>query len=366
MGVPGVTMEKFAFVFHPLDVADVARKYSFTRFLPPKVVEGALKLMSPKKVSHITGVRSAYAEAEGWFVSCPLTARQIMSLPAEYVLKKVVQAGQVAERLGARILGLGAFTKVVGDAGLSVAKALNIPVTTGNSYTVATAVEGTKEAARLMGYDLAEASVAIVGATGAIGRVCAELLSRETRNMTLVGRDVPKLELVADRILYKTGLAARISTDLKKTLTAADIIITVTSAVDAVIEPEYLKPGAVICDVARPRDVSRRVAEERPDVLVIEGGVVAVPGDVNFNFNFGFPPKTAYACMAETMVLALERRYESFTLGRELTTERVEEIAGLARKHGFKLDGFRSFERAFGEVEIEKVKEAARKVLQKS
>lgn len=354
-------MERFAFVLHPLDAKDVARKFSFTRFLPERLVEWAIKFLPPMKVAHVTGIRSPYAEAEGWFVSCPLTARQIMSLPPEFVIEKIVRAGQLAEELGAKILGLGAFTKVVGDAGITVAKRLRIPVTTGNSYTVATAVEGTKEAARLMGYDLATAAVAVVGATGAIGRVCAELLSRETRDLTLVGRDVQKLELVADRILYRTGLAAKISTDIKKTLRRADVVLTVTSAVDTVIEPEDLKPGAVVCDVARPRDVSRRVAVERPDVLVIEGGVVAVPGEVNFNFDFGFPPKTAYACMAETMILALERRYESFTLGRELTTEKVEEIAALARKHGFKLAGFRSFERALDPAAIERIKELARR-----
>jgi predicted amino acid dehydrogenase len=71
--------------------------------------------------------------------------------------------------------------------------------------------------------------------------------------------------------------------------------------------------------VARPRDVSREVVEKRDDVLVIEGGVIAVPGPVNFNFNFGFPDKTAYACMSETMLMALEGSYEPFTLGRDLT-----------------------------------------------
>ncbi|HRF93732.1 MAG TPA: hypothetical protein PLZ51_00995, partial [Aggregatilineales bacterium] len=82
------------------------------------------------------------------------------------------------------------------------------------------------------------------------------------------------------------------------------------SAVHAVIEPRHLKPGAVVCDVARPRDVSRLVADQRDDVLVIEGGMVEVPGDVDFHFDFGFPEGKAYACMAETMALALEGRYE--------------------------------------------------------
>ena len=40
-------------------------------------------------------------------------------------------------------------------------------------------------------------------------------------------------------------------------LRQAQLILTVTSAIHAVIEPEHLQPGSVVCDVARPpRDVS--------------------------------------------------------------------------------------------------------------
>ena len=122
--------------------------------------------------------------------------------------------------------------------------------------------------------------------------------------------------------------------------------------------PEHLKPGAVVCDVARPRDVSVRVSRERPDVLVIEGGVVQVPGNVEFNFRFGFPEGMAYACMSETMMLALEDRAESYTLGKDVSVEQVEEMMALARKHGFKLAGFRSFEKAVDQAAIDRAKSA--------
>ncbi|WP_422447722.1 saccharopine dehydrogenase NADP-binding domain-containing protein [Thermoanaerobacterium sp. DL9XJH110] len=357
-------MDNFAFIIHPIDISDVSRKFGFMKKLPEGIVEGIMKNMPPVRVSHITGVKSPYNEVEGWFVGCPLTTRQMMTLPEEYVLKKIIKAGKLAEKLGARIVGLGAFTSVVGDAGITIAKNLNIPVTTGNSYTVATALEGAKKAAGIMGHDIKNAEVVVVGATGSIGRVCAEILARECRFLTLVGRRTEKLEKIADRILNDTGLSVRISSDVHSALKRADVVITVTSSVDSVIDAGDLKPGAVVCDVARPRDVSREVAEKRDDVLIIEGGVVEVPGDVDFHFNFGFPPKTSYACMAETMILALERRYENFTLGRDLTVEQVEEISRLAKKHGFKLAGFRSFERAVTQEQIEKIKKNAQKKLE--
>ncbi|OAT86344.1 shikimate dehydrogenase [Desulfotomaculum copahuensis] len=352
-------MEKFAFIIHPLDVKDVARKFPFTRYLPERVVENAFRLLPPVKVSHISGVRTPHGEAEGWFVACPLTARQMLALPREFVLQRIIQAGKVAEKLGAGVVGLGAFTSVVGDAGITVAKNLNIAVTTGNSYTVATAIEGTRQAARLMGYDLRRIHVVVLGATGSIGKVCARLLAGDVGKMTLVARDRSRLESVASQILYESGLAVRVTSDVKQAVRTAEVVIAVTSAVDTIIGPEDLMPGAVVCDVSRPRNVSRQVAEQRDDVLVIEGGVVEVPGPVEFNFNFGFPPRTAYACMSETMLLALEGRYENFSLGRDITIRQVTEISALAKKHGFKLAGFRSFERAVQPEEIARIKARA-------
>jgi predicted amino acid dehydrogenase len=98
------------------------------------------------------------------------------------------------------------------------------------------------------------------------------------------------------------------------------------------------------------------VAATRNDILVIDGGMVDVPGPVDFHFNFGFPPGKAYACMAETITLALEGRFEDYTLGKTITRQRVEEIAALAAKHGFRLSGFRSFEQAVTEEQIETVR----------
>jgi len=350
---------EFAFLIHPVSGAkDAARKYPLLKLLPEPVVEQIIRHTTPKVVSEITGVRSRTgAQCHGWFVGCPLTPRQFLDLPEEYVIGKIIRAAQVAQELGAKVVGLGAMTSVVGDQGITVAKHVDIAVTTGNSYTVWTAVQGAKQAARLMGTDPAQAQVAVIGATGSIGQVCAKILAGETAAVTLIGRNQARLAELAASLDGRANVTS--TTDAAAGLRDADIVITVTSAVDTVVPIDALKRGAVVCDVARPRDVSQRVVKERPDVLVIEGGAVEVPGDVDFHFDFGFAPRTSYACMAETMILALEHRYESFSLGRDLSLERVYEIARLADKHGFKLAGFRSFERQVTEEYIAAVKQAA-------
>jgi predicted amino acid dehydrogenase len=209
-----------------------------------------------------------------------------------------------------------------------------------------------------MDIDLSTATAAIVGATGSIGAVAAELLARDMPQIILIGRKADRLAQIKSKC-EAAGAEVQVTSNLNA-LRAADLIITVTSALDAIIQPEHLKPGAVVCDVARPRDVSRTVVEQRDDVLVIEGGMVAVPGAVDFHFNFGFPPGLAYACMAETMALALDGRYESYTLGKDLTVEQVMAIEQIAERHGFRLGGFRSFERAVTDEQIEQIKRQAK------
>ena len=369
-------MHRFAFVVHPIDVRrDVGRKYPIARYLPEVVVAAGLQHMSPRVVSHITGIRSEATgeEAEGWFIVCPLTPRQLLALPHDVVYRKLIQCGKIAEDLGAGIMGLGALTSVVGDGGVTVAQSLDLAVTTGNSYTVATAVEGARRGAQLMGTPIQSATVAVVGAAGSIGRTCAILLARDAERLVLVGRSREKLEPLARELGGVARNPVTITTDVDAGLRGADIVVTVTSAVDAVIQPEHLKRGAVVCDVARPRDVSVRVARERKDVLVIEGGVVAVPGDVEFrqarrdgtdepgDFSFGFPPRTAYACMSETIMLALDARWESFTLGKEVSVAQAEETQRLAGRHGFRLAGFRSFEKKVDEEAIAAIRRAAGK-----
>lgn len=356
-------MDNFAFIIHPIDPRrDVERKYPLLgKVLPTAAINFLSGYWPPVYISHITGIRSAATgkEIEGWFVACPYTPRRMMTLPEAQVYRKVIQTGRLAEKLGARLLGLGAFTSVVGDAGITISKSLNIPVTTGDSYTVAVAVMAIKEAARRMDIDLRGAVAAVVGASGAIGSVCAELLAADVPEMILIGRRLERLTAVKERV-EAAGARPRLTTDITA-LREADVIITVTNALETVIEPQHLKPGAVVCDVARPRDVSRAVVQERQDVLVIEGGMVETPGSVDFHFDFGFPPRMAYACMAETMTLALEGRYESYTLGKHIQIDKVREIAALAEKHGFRLGGFRSFERAVTDEQIEQIRACARR-----
>ncbi len=353
-------MDSFAFIIHAMDAQDIKDYKKFLRLLPNRTVEYLASHISPFVLSHVSGVRSQETgkEIEGWFVGLPMTSRVLIEYPYSFVSKQIHKCGLLAEKLGAKIIGLGAFTSVAGDGGITPKKGLNIAVTTGNSYTVATALEATKIAAQKMSINTNDEEYAIVGATGSIGRACALILAQEKKKVRVIGRDPEKVSNIQREVEQFSHYPVKGFTEIEPGIKGCRIILTVTSAIDTIVQSHWIERGAVVCDVSRPRNVAKEIMQSRKDILVIEGGIVDVPGKPDFGMDFGYPPGKAYACMSETMILTLEGRFEDFTLGKEVQVERVKEINQLALKHGFKVSGIRSFDKELTDEEIEAIKRA--------
>ncbi len=344
-----VGINRFAFVIHPLSIKFIHndKRFRWTKALPDDLVERFSAHMPPMYLSRITGGVSPTTgqRIEGHLISLGATPRQMMSRGERFTYDKLNKAARIAERKGARIMGLGAFTSVVGDAGITVAHETDIAITSGNSLTVAATLEAAKQAVIKMGAtDLTKGKVMIIGATGSIGSVCARLLAQAIYDVVLVSIEPERLIELKRTIQEETpGAKVAIATRPDDYLGECDLIVTATSAFgQRIVDITKCKPGAVICDVARPPDISKAEAALRPDVLVIESGEVLIPGDIDFGYNIGLPPKTAYACLAETALLAMEGRFEDYTLGRNITMERVKEIYRLFKKHQFQIAGLRS------------------------
>ncbi|MFA5276033.1 MAG: shikimate dehydrogenase [Candidatus Omnitrophota bacterium] len=354
-------MRRFGFIFHPLDIGLYANGFSEPEITAkrPMLIEQVMTWFPPFKRSTVTGVKSLTGEEiEGDMILVSLLPEQILTLNSEFVLKKMIAAGKIAEKLGDGIVGLGAYASQVGRKGVLIGRGLNIPVTTGSSYTIAVAVEATLEAAELIGINLSEATLAVIGATGAIGSICSELFaSQKPKKMILAARHKDKLREAVNSLKDKyPGINVESEVDIYKTIKDADVIITSTSTPIAIIDVRILKPGTLICDVSRPKNISYEAASLRDDILVIEGGIVRPPGNPDFHFSFGLPPGLAYACIAETMLLTLEGKFESYSIGGNVSLEKANETSSLGRKHGFKLAKLRSFEREVTDEQIEKMR----------
>ncbi|MEE4299302.1 MAG: hypothetical protein V2J24_07670 [Pseudomonadales bacterium] len=351
-------IHRFAFVIHPLSIKFIHNDpmYRWTRFLPDGLVERIAARMPPTYISTITGGVSPTTgqRIEGTLYALGATPRIMMSRGERATYRQLIAAARMAERHGSRIMGLGAFTSVVGDAGITVDRETGIAITSGNSLTVAATLEAAKQAVRRMGIeDLTRGRVMIIGATGSIGAVCSRLLAQAIRDVVLVSIEPERLIELKSLIQQETpGARVAIATHSYDLLPECDLVVTTTSAFGKrVLDISRCKPGAVICDVARPPDVSEDEAALRPDVLIVESGEVLIPGDIDFGYDIGLPPKVAYACLAETALLAMEGRFESFTLGRQLEMDKVKTIYRLFKKHGFELAELRSH----GEVVTEEM-----------
>jgi predicted amino acid dehydrogenase len=345
-------MSRFAFVLHPLTVDYLGNhpRYRWTRRLPRQWVETAAAYMPGRYVGTVKGCRSEATgkPIDGLIYALGATPRQMLTRPPEFTYTRLNQAVKDAADRGAKIVGLGAFTKVVGDAGITVAKRAPIPVTTGNSLTIAATLETAKLTAKRLGWpDLAKGKAMIVGATGAIGSVCSRLLAAAVKDVVLVSIEPDRLSALKQKILSEVP-GATVETDLttNRHVGECDLIVTATSAFgQRVLDISQCKPGAVILDVALPPDISEEEAAVRPDVLVVESGEVTLPGPAHFSFDIGLPQGVAYACLAEAALLTMEERYECFTLGRDVPPSSVKEIYRLFRKHGLQIAPLRTFGR---------------------
>jgi len=338
-----------------------ARKYGFVRHLPAWLVY----VLLPLTPVLIAGHSDVIVASDGSkiilvFIVVPMTPKQ-MKLFAWWAVRRIVLAARIGEKMGAKQLGLGAFTAIVGDHGLQVAKAANIAVTTGNSATAVLAVEGALCAALKMGNEPEQCTAAVPGATGQTGGGIARLLAGRVKHILLVGRDVndPRLaRLQRELASAPFGVTSSIVT-LEQALSSAQIIIVATSATEPIlVDPELLLPGAVVCDVARPRAVAEEVHRQRDDVLVIDGGLGKVPGNPNLGFEFGLGRGNAFGCMIETMLLVIMGIDHDFSIGEELEWEQLLLMSKM-QSLGFELGPLRYDDAVLTDEEINQRRSAA-------
>ncbi len=386
---PRPAERRFAFLMHPLDYGNAVDLDSSLAYLDDRsleqVVRKVSRLVDPFVVSHGRVVAKTGETIYGEFITLPRTADQLAGMRKEDAAAYVRSALHLARDRGAEMVGLGAFTSIVTLGGRAVLDE-GVPVTTGNSYAAVASAEAACKAVALAGNgEESPPNTAILGATGAIGRAMALLLAEDVGRLTLVGnpdssschvrqrlvaRAADVVEFVAARHADGTNFkpdtfAAKLLTylpcpreeviaqleranwlvltqDTKSAVRGARLVVTATSCTGTIIDSEDLQPHAIVCDVSRPANVSRKVTAARPDVLVIDGGIIAVPARSTLS-QFGLGDGLVYACMAETMLLTLAGHLRNTSIGTDLAPETLHLLRSLANRYGFEVGRLRSF-----------------------
>ncbi|HWA45729.1 MAG TPA: polysaccharide biosynthesis protein, partial [Hypericibacter adhaerens] len=258
------------------------------------------------------------------------------------VQAKLEAAVDKARNLGAKLVGLGALTASVSAGGKTLARRSDIGITNGNAFTAAMTLAGVE---RLLPRLPNDPLIAVVGATGSVGSCLTRLFARRhSGRLLLVARNQGRLEALA-RETRRYDVDVEISSQMAD-VRRADLVVLLTSSSECILKSEHLKPGAVVLDDTVPRNTDPSLLTSRPDVLIVDGALVDVSG-VSIRGAIGLPPRLAYACLAETMLLALDAHEGHFAIGAAAVdqAERMVTLAERWRQLGFTLAPFRSFGR---------------------
>ncbi|GEM_PF-43977 len=278
------------------------------------------------------------------------------------VFSKVVRGCRIAEKCGVGIVTLGGFTSIVAERiGNEISNEVDVPVTTGNTFTAAMTIDGVLKAAEMVDLDLSKTRLTIVGGTGDIGSACARVLVDKVKELIITGRTKANLKRLRRELVTHRKAKVIATTDNESAVRNSDIVISTASATASILNIDWFKPGAVICDVGYPKNISY-LPVSREDIIVFSGGLAKSPTPLVLPFNIGLPsPNVIYGCFSESIILSLEKRYENYSFGRgNITPEKIGEIRGLGRKHGFEAADFYWGDRLIDQAMLEKIKEIIR------
>lgn len=265
-------------------------------FIPDRIISGITARIKPFVQS-----RFSIAGHESMIIIVPLTAHQMKNLPKRFVKKRLLDACNLAHDEGVGIMSLGAYTAIASNQGADLVSESPVALTTGRACTVYAVMEQARP------YFTEDSKIAIIGGDGAIGSAVAQLSGQY---------DIVRVNRENIGEVY-----------------SADIIISVSSTIGNVIYPEKLKTGAVVLDAAKPSDISRIITRE--DISILDGGVVQVPGEVDFGIDFDLGKNQVYACMAEAFILGMSGHDKHFCVGKDFDLELVDRIGKLAKEKGF-------------------------------
>lgn len=336
-------MIDFAFLGHPADfdhLADLLRRVrpGLTRDrldAHRASVSRAFEWTPPFAAPEPLSVPGANGPLSGRLVVCTFLPESIASPRGMMTAYNKTRDGvRLARELGARIVGLGGFTSIVGGTqGEALGREFGVATTSGNALTAALALEQLMALLERLGQRLNDRSVAVLGASGDIGRACTLALAPGVKGMLLFARNRSKLEALRGEL--PAGAGARLGTDAREA-SRADIVIAATSSARPLLAEADLRPGAIVCDIGYPKSLSPAPIP-RPDVIVFSGGLAQAPFSLNITHHTRLPaPDVLHGCFAETIVLAMAGRDECGSAGPgRVTEDRMGEMRALAGAHGF-------------------------------
>lgn len=258
------------------------------------------------------------------------------------VVAKIQEAVDYAAQVGAKCIGLGAYTSIVTNNGLSILEPRNTMVLTGNSMTVAVGVKRLIDVIREdENFSRKKHTLGLLGAGGNIGQqVTHELISHSeyfSKVILIVGRSVEKIESLVTELDENSLLAdveIEISTNMSS-LSECDVISIMANTNDPIVFGHHIsheKP-VIISDLSVPSAVSGEVKKMRNVRHIAFSSYVFLPHDNDIVISTTVPKGSIYCCAAESILFGLEPSTDIFR--GKIKRRSVQRMNEVGMKHGF-------------------------------
>jgi predicted amino acid dehydrogenase len=295
----------------------------------------------PRDLFRIKVRSSQGKEINGSYIETFIPPDKLNGNNAMSNIAKVKKAISFARKLDAGIVTLGGFTSILIEGNVEESISSNTMFTTGNTLTAAFIVKGIEAAAKKLNIRLSECVLMVAGATGDIGLACTKYFSRRVSTMLLNARNYNRLQSLCGS-LREEGVDAHCSTVINELIPEADVIIYVTSSAN--MQFANGKKNVLVCDAGYPKNIeppgNTCIHLFHGGMGLVENGYSFIP-DYSGSF-YRYPEEyICHGCVLEAIVLAFEGRFEPYSTGKgNITETKMEEIFGMAQRHGIGLAPF--------------------------
>jgi len=368
------------FLCHPIDIGHFQSFFDLTTGILDSNLKQIVKELAPIQefypyhISQLEGGKGNKIDVV--YLGIPLTSESfyeaIKSGRRADIIAQIQRAVNWANKQKAKVVGLGQFTSIITENGLRI-ESKDALLTTGNAFTAQATIEAMTKALLENNLDMENSSFGIVGASGNIMSVITKIVSVNSKHLTLIFNksiwNVKKnVDTINDLITYlskhHSNKALRrflsheienktaeeilhdpfvisfitISTSVNA-LSNCNVVLTGTNAPEPFIDGRQLLENAIVVDLAVPPNV--KADSLSMEQTYIKGGIIQLPTingkeQVLNSAIFPLDPGESYACMAETMALALDDFKGDHLIG-DIDVETVELVDKILKRQGFQL-----------------------------
>ncbi|MCK9614473.1 MAG: hypothetical protein M0R48_03095 [Candidatus Omnitrophica bacterium] len=372
----------FGYIVHYGYLEDLYREYDFLQKIPNSLANEWRQYSYPivneiliKGVNtRVPGVKS---DINGWVIFVTNHTRELLE-SGKLRKHKILQAARLAEKLGAKIIGMGGLIASFAQGGYWLSEQMpNVGFTTGHVYTIGNIIEMARNCSKKINLNIKKATIAIVGAAGSIGSGCAKLIAEDKpKHFILLDLSTfsatQKLEELKNNLQNISPKTKIVLSNNFFDVRQADLVIVATNSPTSIIKPEYLKKGAIIIDDSFPKNVSKEILKIRNDIILLEGGMMRLPISIDITSARNMPDlmdlpltraascKETYGCLAEVLVLALYGYKKNYALGYA-DPVLAKDIVNRAKKIGFSSAPLQCFDEAIDDKKFILIKRILKK-----